>query len=186
MGTSQAERAKTHARIVRIASARLREAGLEGVSVADLMREAGLTVGGFYKHFGCREELVVEALEAAFGDWRSRRDQSKAGEGCFGRATLVGEYLSERHRDRPGAGCAIAALAADAARAGEGPRAVFSDKIRGAIAILAEMTEGDAPAARADAILTLSSLVGALQLARAVTDEALSAEILSSVRAGLS
>lgn len=99
---------------------------------------------------------------------------------------LVDEYLSEGHRDRPGSGCAIAALAADTARADDRPRAVLTEKIRGAIAILAEMTEGEAPAARADAILTLSSLVGALQLARVVSDETLSAEILSSVRARLS
>lgn len=99
---------------------------------------------------------------------------------------LVDEYLSEGHRDRPGSGCAIAALAADTARAGERPRAALTERIRGAIAILAEMTEGEAPAARADAILTLSSLVGALQLARVVSDETLSAEILSSVRARLS
>jgi TetR/AcrR family transcriptional repressor of nem operon len=68
MGYSKSDKAETHTRIVKVAAKRFRELGLEGIGVADVMREAGVTVGGFYKHFGSRDELVVEALAAAFKD----------------------------------------------------------------------------------------------------------------------
>ena len=66
MGHSQADKAQTHERIVEIAARRMREQGLEGVGVAELMKEAGLTVGGFYKHFASRDALVAEAMQATF------------------------------------------------------------------------------------------------------------------------
>ena len=68
MGYSKSDKAETHARIVKVAAKRFRERGLEGIGVADVMKEAGVTVGGFYKHFGSRDELVVEALATAFKD----------------------------------------------------------------------------------------------------------------------
>lgn len=71
MGHSQLDKQKTHDRIVEVASRRLREKGLEGIGVADLMKEAGLTVGGFYKHFASREDMVVEAMELAFDAWEA-------------------------------------------------------------------------------------------------------------------
>ena len=70
MGHSRAEKAKTHKRIVAIASKRFREEGLAGVGIADLMKEAGLTVGGFYKHFDSRDDLVAEAVGSALGGAR--------------------------------------------------------------------------------------------------------------------
>lgn len=69
MGRSQLEKQKTHEKIVETASKRLREEGLEGIGVADLMKEAGLTVGGFYKHFASRDDLVAEAIQSAFDSW---------------------------------------------------------------------------------------------------------------------
>jgi TetR/AcrR family transcriptional repressor of nem operon len=68
MGYSKNDKAQTHTRIVKVAAKRFRERGLEGIGVADVMKEAGVTVGGFYKHFGSRDELVVEALATAFKD----------------------------------------------------------------------------------------------------------------------
>jgi AcrR family transcriptional regulator len=72
VGHSQIEKQRTHARIVDIASRRLREKGLEGIGVADLMKEAGMTVGGFYKHFASRDELVAEAIDAAFEGYEQK------------------------------------------------------------------------------------------------------------------
>jgi len=72
MGHSKAEKAETHKRIVKIASKRFREDGLSGVGISELMKEAGLTVGGFYKHFESRDDLVAEALSSAFGGWKRR------------------------------------------------------------------------------------------------------------------
>jgi TetR/AcrR family transcriptional repressor of nem operon len=70
MGHSKAEKTKTHKRIVAIASKKFREKGLAGVGIADVMKEAGLTVGGFYKHFDSRDDLVAEAVGSALGAWK--------------------------------------------------------------------------------------------------------------------
>src|SRR6202158_5184480 len=79
MRHSKAEKTKTHKRIVKIASRRFREKGLAGVGIADLMKEAGLTVGGFYKHFDSRDALVAEAVSSAFGGWNRRVDAAASG-----------------------------------------------------------------------------------------------------------
>src|ERR1700692_4575266 len=99
MGYSRSDKAETHTRIVSLAARRFRELGLEGIGVADVMKEAGVTVGGFYKHFDSRDELVVEALAAAFQDldrWEEHPDTL---------TKLLATYLSEEHRDAPGTGC---------------------------------------------------------------------------------
>jgi TetR/AcrR family transcriptional repressor of nem operon len=79
MGHSKAEKAETHKRIVKIASKRFREDGLAGVGISELMKEAGLTVGGFYKHFNSRDDLVAEAISSAFGGWKRRVDAAASG-----------------------------------------------------------------------------------------------------------
>ena len=98
MGYSKSDKAETHARIVKVAAKRFRELGLEGIGVADVMKEAGVTVGGFYKHFESRDELVVEALATAFHDldyWEEHTDTLTEG---------LKNYLAEEHRDAPGTG----------------------------------------------------------------------------------
>ena len=182
MGHSQTEKKKNHERIVRTASKRLREKGLEGVGIADLMKEVGLTVGGFYKHFESRDDLVVEALRSAFGTWRRQSDAAASGGQPLTYAKLVDDYLSEAHRDHPGSGCAISALTGEIARSGKRTRALLTEEIRNAFQLIADLTPGkDEGPARSGAILTLSALVGAIGLSRAVSDEALSREILKTV-----
>jgi TetR/AcrR family transcriptional regulator, transcriptional repressor for nem operon len=182
MGHSQTEKKKNHERIVRTASKRLREKGLEGVGIADLMKEVGLTVGGFYKHFESRDDLVVEALRSAFGTWRRQSDAAASGGPPLTYAKLVDDYLSEAHRDHPGSGCAISALTGEIARSGKRTRALLTEEIRNAFQLIADLTPGkDEGPARSGAILTLSALVGAIGLSRAVSDEALSREILKTV-----
>ena len=78
MGYSQVQKEKTHKRIVAIASKRFREKGLAGFGIAELMKEAGLTVGGFYKHFESRDELVAEALGDAFGTWQRQKEAAES------------------------------------------------------------------------------------------------------------
>src|SRR6202047_3965285 len=93
MGYSKSDKAETHTLIVKVAAKRFRELGLEGIGVADVMKEAGVTVGGFYKHFDSRDELVVEALATAFQDldrWEERTDTL---------TKFLESYLSEEHRD---------------------------------------------------------------------------------------
>jgi TetR/AcrR family transcriptional regulator, transcriptional repressor for nem operon len=182
MGHSQTQKTKNHERIVRIASKRFREKGLEGVGIADLMKEVGLTVGGFYKHFDSRDDLVVEALRSAFGTWRRPSDAATSGGLPLSYATLVDDYLSEAHRDHPGSGCAISALAGEIARSGKRTRALLTEEIRKAFQLIADLIPGkDEGRARSGAILTLSALVGAIGLSRAVSDEAVSREILKTV-----
>jgi TetR/AcrR family transcriptional regulator, transcriptional repressor for nem operon len=182
MGYSKAQKAKTHKRIVAIASKRFREKGLAGFGIAELMKEAGLTVGGFYKHFDSRDELVAEAVSSAFGDWQRRVDSAATGGPSASFAELIDDYLSDVHRKNPGTGCAFSALAPEIARSDERTRALTSEQLRKDLELIAALLQGkDKRAARSRAILTFSALVGAMVLARAVSDEALSHEILKTV-----
>jgi TetR/AcrR family transcriptional regulator, transcriptional repressor for nem operon len=185
MRHSKAEKAKTHKRIVRIASKRFREEGLSGIGIADLMKECGLTVGGFYKHFNSRDELVAEAVGSALELWKRTVDAADSAGPPVTYDSLVDEYLSEAHRNHPATGCPVGALAGDLARSDKRTRAVVSRKIRDNIELLATLirntSETDRRSARSRAILTYCALVGAIGMARAVSDEALSREILETV-----
>ncbi len=176
MGHSQADKARSHERIVQIASRRFRECGLEGVGLAKLMKEAGLTVGGFYKHFGSRDDLVAEAVAMAFDGSRAKIAQKPT----F--AKLVDDYLSPAHRDDPGAGCAFSALTADLARSGTKIRSAATEEIRRNFERIAGLLkEQKAETRRGEAIFVFSALVGALGLSRVVNDDKLSCEILQTV-----
>ena len=182
MGHSRAEKAKTHKRIVSIASKRFREKGLAGFGIAELMKEAGLTVGGFYKHFGSRDDLVAEAVNSAFGGWQRQLDAAKSGGPSVSVAKLIDDYLNKAHRDNPGSGCAFSALAPEIARSDKRTRSLTSEQVRNDIQLMATLLPGRGKRpARSIAILIVSALVGAMSLARAVSDEELSREILETV-----
>jgi len=182
MGYSKAQKAKTHERIVKLASKRFREVGLAGIGIAELMREAGLTVGGFYKHFDSRDDLVAEAVSSAFGGWKRRVEAAKSGGAPVSYEKLIDEYLNEAHRDNPGTGCAFSALAPEIARSDKRTRSLTSEQVRNDIQLIATLLPGrDKRTARSRAILIFSALVGAMSLARAVSNEALSREILETV-----
>lgn len=194
MGHSQSEKKSNHERILRTAAKRLREKGLEAVAIADVMKEVGLTVGGFYKHFDSRDDLVIEALRAA--SWQGPVQSGDAGEPSVSLAGFIDEYLSEKHRDRPGSGCPIGALAGDVARSNKRIRALATEKVRSALELIAgllpdnqknagsavSLVSGKWGLATRKAALIFSALVGALALSRAVSDESFSDEILQSVR----
>ncbi|WP_263351669.1 TetR/AcrR family transcriptional regulator [Acidicapsa acidisoli] len=182
MGYSKAQKEETHKRIVAIASKRFRERGLAGFGIAELMKEAGLTVGGFYKHFDSRDELVAEAVSDAFGVWQRQKEAAEAGGQPLLFEKLIDDYLSDAHRKNPGAGCAFSALAPEIARSDKRTRTLTSEHVRDDIELIAGLLPGkDKRAARSRAILTFSALVGAMSLARAVSDEVLSHEILKTV-----
>jgi TetR/AcrR family transcriptional repressor of nem operon len=184
MRHSKAEKAKTHERIVAIASKRFREEGLAGIGIADLMKDAGLTVGGFYKHFNSRDALVAEAVGSALELWKRQVDAAASGGPPVTYKSLVDEYLSEAHRNHPGTGCPVGALAGDLARTDRRTRALVSRKVRDNIELLATLirntNKADSRGARAQAVLTYCALVGAIGMARAVSDEELSREILKT------
>ena len=183
MGHSQLEKQKTHERIVTLAAKRLREEGLEGIGVADLMKEAGLTVGGFYKHFASRDELVAEAVQVAVESWRRQLEGMGIDPADVTLEQYADDYLSVRHRDHRGEGCAYAALTADIARSGDAVRAIGTEGIRKNIeSMTARMPQPDAADARRNAIIASCLMTGAVGLARMVNDEELSNEILEAAR----
>src|SRR5579859_5894167 len=182
MGYSKAQKQETHKRIVAIASKRFREKGLAGFGIAELMKEAGLTVGGFYKHFDSRDELVAEALSDAFGFWRREQEAVESRGQPLSFEKLIDDYASDAHRKNPGAGCAFSALGPDIARSDKRTRVLTSEQVQNDLELLAGLLPSkDTRAVRSRAILAFSALVGAMSLARAVSDEKLSREILNTV-----
>jgi TetR/AcrR family transcriptional repressor of nem operon len=180
MGHSQADKAESHDRIVRLAAARFREAGVDGIGVADLMKDAGLTHGGFYRHFASRDELVAEAIECALHDG-GRVVAAVANSKHASVAALVDGYLSTAHRDGLATSCAVTTLAGDVARSNDQARSAYTRQVGTYLELLTQLIAGDKQKTRrAKAIAALSTLVGAVSLARAVNDEKLSREILKS------
>ncbi|KAA0694225.1 TetR/AcrR family transcriptional regulator [Halopseudomonas laoshanensis] len=178
MGHSRASKQQSHEHIVSTAAKRFRESGVDGVSIANLMKEAGLTHGGFYKHFTSRDDLVTEALEVALAS--SRKRYSSGGDAAF--ESFVTGYLSIKHRDNPGEGCAVAALANDIPRARGDSKALFTTHLERSFDWIADLLGAEHPDARARAIVAFSTMVGALGFARALDNEALSQEVLDTVK----
>ena len=184
MRYSREHKLETHARIVKKASVRIREKGAHGIGVADLMKDAGLTHGGFYAHFDSREALVIEAFAYAMDRsterWRKLAETIPPEKRM---ATIVETYLTPLHRDDPGHGCAVTALGAEIARESPKTRKAFAAKLEQMVDMLAEQIP-DVPrkAARKQALATLSSMVGALVLARIAGTGELSDEILGAGR----
>jgi TetR/AcrR family transcriptional regulator, transcriptional repressor for nem operon len=183
MRQSREEKARTHERIVEIASQRIREAGIEGPAVAEIMQAAGLTHGGFYKHFGSRDDLVAEAADRAFADGERSFHEVTAG-APDPLAAFVDWYVSADHRDDPAAGCPVVALGDDVRRCDDRVRAAYRRQVERYLAEL-ERLLGGGEDARRRATVALSTLVGSIMLARAVDHEELSDEILRDVRAAL-
>ncbi len=186
MGTSQAAKAATHDRILDIAAARIRRHGIDGLAVAELMKEAGLTHGGFYRHFDSRQHLIAEAAQRALIQGSAWTIASAELGGQRGYTALIDGYLSTWHRDHPESGCGVAGVAADVARADGPARASYTRQVQECLAVLADLTANpDRQAAEREAVLTLSALVGAISMARAVDDPDLSQQLLSSAAAAL-
>ncbi|MFJ2864392.1 TetR/AcrR family transcriptional regulator [Kitasatospora sp. NPDC087314] len=185
---SRAEAERRRRQVIDSTARLIREKGADQVSVPQAMATAGLTHGGFYRHFASKDDLVAQALGAAFAERREAIDHladEPAAEGRTPRAEFLARYLSTPHRDNPGQGCAAAALAADAARAEPGTplRTAFTAGLRDLVDGFQHLPD---PAEREAALADLSTLVGALLLARASEDPALSAEFLDAARHRLS
>ena len=184
MRYSREHKLETHARIVKKASVRLREKGAHGIGVADLMKDAGLTHGGFYAHFDSREALVIEAFAYAMDRsterWRKLAETTPPEKRL---ASIVESYLTPLHRDDPGHGCAITALGAEIARESPRTRKAFAAKLDQMVDTLAAQAP-DVPrkAARKQAMATLATMVGTLVLARIAGSGELSDEILGAGR----
>jgi TetR/AcrR family transcriptional repressor of nem operon len=187
MRYSREHKLETHARIVKKASVRLREKGAHGIGVADLMKDAGLTHGGFYAHFNSREALVIEAfayaMERGTERWRKLAEQTPPDKRL---AAIVESYLTPAHRDDPGNGCAIPTLGAEIARESPKTRKAFATKLEQMIDVLAAQIPGLPPkAARKQAMAMIATMMGTMVLARIAGNGEFSDEILAAGRAAL-
>ena len=184
MRYSKEHKQETHARIVKKASVRLREKGAHGIGVADLMKEAGLTHGGFYAHFDSREALVIEAfgyaMDRAAEHWRDMTAEIPPEKRL---STIVDSYVSATHRDDPGRGCAVPTLGAEIARESAKTRKAFAAKLDQMIDLVADQIP-DVPrkTARRLAMGTMATMMGALVMSRVAGSGELSDEILASGR----
>ncbi len=183
MRFEKGHKAATRQKIIETAAARFRRDGIAATGIAGLMADAGLTHGGFYAHFGSKEELVREALDAAAVASRARLERA-SGDGNPRLEAYIRSYLRPAHRDAPEQGCFVAALGAELARHEPETQAAVLEKIAGILARIAErLPAGDeSPDARQEmAIGIFGVMSGTLQLARAVAcDETLSTKILES------
>jgi TetR/AcrR family transcriptional regulator, transcriptional repressor for nem operon len=184
MRYSKEHKQETHARIVKKASVRLREKGAHGIGVADLMKEAGLTHGGFYAHFDSREALVIEAfnyaMDRANERWRKVTAETPPAKRL---TTIIERYLTPVHRDDPGHGCAVPALGAEIARENPKTRKAFAAKLEQMIDMMADQIP-DVPRkiARKQAMATLATMMGTMVLSRIAGSGEFSDEILSAGR----
>ena len=169
----------TRQQIIDVASAQFREGGVAAVGLAGIMSAAGLTNGAFYAHFESKEDLVREVLlDALAGRERRLRSNLEAGVGL---EVALRDYLSTRHRDSAGTGCPTAALVAEIARHPKKTRDIFTDRVSEFIPMMAErIGSGTADERRRNATAIYGLMIGALQLARAVSDKKLSDEILEN------
>lgn len=181
--TRSSRHQQSHERILDAAARAIRRAGVAGVGVAEVMKEAGLTHGGFYAHFESRDALLAEALEHAGKQSNARvrermRARTDAGETPL--SALVNEYLSGAHMDALELGCPVAAVGSDMQRAQDGLREVARSRVRGLAALVAETLPSDAPAGTAWTLA--ATLVGAIQLARSLGIEGGGNEVLQACR----
>lgn len=179
-------KALTHGRILDTASRAIRRAGFQGVGVADIMKEAGLTHGGFYSHFASRDALLAEALVHAGQQSAERITKGNAAREAQGASpfrAMVEGYLSDRHLSGTENGCAVAALASEMPRQSPEVRAAAAQRVRSLVAMVERaLPEGAAPGTAA---AIASQMVGALQLARALGDNAEGQALLADNRKAL-
>lgn len=183
MRVSREKAAEHRERIIEAAGALFREKGFGGIGVADIMKAADLTHGGFYGHFDSKDDLVAQACRRVMALAVANWEKAAASDPDNPFAALLTRYLSSRHRDDPARGCVFAALGADAARSGPLVHDAFADGLEPLIAVLAESAPGASKAVRRrKAVAAMAGLVGALLLARAIGKCELSDELLEATR----
>ena len=184
MRVTRAQADSHRERILEVAGTLFRERGFDGIGVADIMKRAGLTHGGFYGHFESKDDLAAEITTRVLGreGWLERL----TGRPDPSVTDVVRTYLSPRHRDDAGHGCLFAAVGSDVVRQPRPIRRAFTEGLRLRMEALRQVMPGRSAATRRQkAIATMAGLVGALILSRAVDDPKLSDEILEATSASL-
>jgi TetR/AcrR family transcriptional regulator, transcriptional repressor for nem operon len=172
----------THERIVQAAARAIRRSGYSGTGVADIMKDAGLTHGGFYAHFDSREAMLAEAADRAGAESVATLERiAAAAPPEKSLQTLLRAYLSKEHFESAESGCPMAALGSEMPRQAPEVRRAATRRIKEAIDLVArQLPEWGKPAAHEQALATLSTMVGAMVLARAVDDPKLSDALRSA------
>jgi len=196
--TSKEQVARNRERILEAASEGFRKHGFDGLKVADLMKAAGLTHGGFYGYFDSKDDLAIAACEQALKHQGDRLRAAKDGNPSAELKAYFERYLSRRNRDNPENACLFPALSAEVARQDAPVRKVFTAGLKEYLDALAAISDRDSSGGvpknasknapkntPKNAMVILSTLVGAMLLARAVDDEALSDDLLDAARDAL-
>jgi TetR/AcrR family transcriptional regulator, transcriptional repressor for nem operon len=182
MNVSREQAAENREKILDTAAKLFRERGFDGIGVADLMKAAGLTHGGFYGHFDSKDDLMAQACERAVDELLQAGAIRRKESADTPYIAFLKNYLSIGHRDNPGAGCLMAALGAEAARQNPTVRSAFAQSAKRLAAALMEIIPAaNKKKARENTLITLSMLVGAQTIARALDDEETSQEVLAAV-----
>jgi TetR/AcrR family transcriptional repressor of nem operon len=186
MKVSKEKMAEHREKIIASAAKRFRERGFEGIGVAELMKEAGLTHGGFYGHFASKEELVELALERAMRDSTAKWEKVMTEAQGDPLQALAEFYLSLRHCKNPGTGCLFPTLGGEIARQPTSVRNAVTDGLQRLLSLLGRATRGKTEETRRrKAIAAYASMIGGMVLARSTEDPALSGEILEAVAESL-
>jgi TetR/AcrR family transcriptional regulator, transcriptional repressor for nem operon len=183
MNQKAEQKQRSREAILASAAALLRERGIMGSSVMDVMKGAGLTVGGFYGHFDSKEQLFEATIEHAASSMWERLLTTAKGDSAVERALhVVNRYLSRAHRDNPEAGCLLPNAAPEVARAGEPYRSALARQLAGFVSSLSELL-GRGGERREQALSLIALMYGALTLSRALAGTPLSDEFLKAAKA---
>jgi TetR/AcrR family transcriptional regulator, transcriptional repressor for nem operon len=180
MRVSKEKAAEHRQQILKSAARLFRERGISATGVDALTRNTGLTHGAVYSQFGSKEAITIESIRLALRDSKRvwlRSMERRGGENIM--TAIVESYLSERHRDAPGKGCLIAALAADIGRQPKNVRDAFTEEFKDSLKFLSGLVSSDdSSITEEDTLAAFSFMAGAMMLARAVSDDTLSERIL--------
>ena len=186
MRVSRTQAEENRQTVINVASRLFREHGFDGIGLKDLMNDAGLTQGAFYKQFASKDDLAAQAsrraLESAFSRWSAAAAENPKDP----LGAVIAFYLSTEHREERKEGCPIVALGSDAARQGSDVKASFEAGIREYLELLRRwLSEPDGEEPSSNAMAILSTMVGAVVLSRAVNDERLSKQFLQAAAKGV-
>jgi TetR/AcrR family transcriptional repressor of nem operon len=182
MGHSKAEKAQSRKRILAAASTRIREAGLDGISVGEIMKSVNLTHGGFYGHFASRDALVAAALEQALAEGESASAAYAGERGNMTVKSIVNTYLSPAHRDHPSSGCAIPTLAGEVGRADPEVRAIMAQQLTKSFEVMSEALGETGEDSEQFAVSAWSMMVGAMMISRIMKDDPMADRVLALAR----
>jgi TetR/AcrR family transcriptional repressor of nem operon len=186
MKKSKVETAETRRRIVDVAARQFRLNGIQATGLNDLMAEAGLTRGGFYRHFESKDQLVAEACARSFESMIASLENAASasdGEGTGSFQAIVDRYVSDDHRDNRAARCPLAAMGSELARADEGTRAAASEGMDDLVEVVTKWLGRSQPdATQSRAVFAVAAMVGAVTMSRIIVDPNASSRVLQFVK----